>query len=187
MGVCLCLWTASASAHSPQTQPTDPNANSPAGVMYAIPLDSARQDAAPHGHTGAQGGTAGSGSGGSGASAAPAESGSSSAGSAGSTSSASVSVTAHGASSGSNRSGEPVLVPGGQPGSLIHSSDGFGSSPLVPGTPGSSTAGNLAAVQSDSGSAPTLAILLAVFVIAIGGYAGARAWRGLRQPPLSSS
>jgi hypothetical protein len=77
-------------------------------------------------------------------------------------------------------------VPGGQPGSLIHSSNGFGSSPVVPGTRGSTT-GNLAAVQSDSGSAPTVAILLAVIVMTIGGFAGARAWRGVRRPPIGSS
>ena len=36
----------------PGVQATDPSASSPAGVVYSIPLDSARQDASPHGHGG---------------------------------------------------------------------------------------------------------------------------------------
>jgi hypothetical protein len=70
----------------------------------------------------------------------------------------------------------PVLIPGGQPGSLIHSDNGFGSSSLVPGLNASSGSG-LAAVQGDAGSAPPLAALLAVVVLAIGLYAGVRARR----------
>jgi hypothetical protein len=69
----------------------------------------------------------------------------------------------------------PILVPGGQPGSLIHSSNGFGSSSSVPGLDGPPDAG-LGAVQGNAGSAPLLAILLSVIVLAIGTFAGVRAW-----------
>ena len=67
-------------------------------------------------------------------------------------------------------------MPGGQPGSLIHSSNGFGSSSDVPnlGTPASA---GLGAVQSNASSAPLLAILLAAVVLFLGGYVGVRTWR----------
>ena len=44
-------------------QATDPSAGSPAGVVYSIPLDSARQDASPHGHGGSGAGGSGGGGG----------------------------------------------------------------------------------------------------------------------------
>jgi hypothetical protein len=68
-----------------------------------------------------------------------------------------------------------MLVPGGQPGSLIHSENGFGSSSEVPGLNVKASAG-LAAVQGDGSSAPSAAILLAVVVLGIGAVAGAGAW-----------
>jgi hypothetical protein len=68
-----------------------------------------------------------------------------------------------------------MLVPGGQPGSLIHSENGFGSSSEVPGLNVKASAG-LAAVQGDGSSAPPAAILLAIVVLAIGVVAGAGAW-----------
>ena len=80
-----------------------------------------------------------------------------------------------------------MLIPGGQPGSLLHSSDGFGSSPTVPGLNASASTG-LGEVQGDASSAPTVAILLAIAVLAIGALAGAHARRGSRnQPPASHS
>ncbi len=94
------------------------------------------------------------------------------------------SVTARGGGTGS--SGEPVLVPGGQPGSLIHSSSGFGSSPTVPGLHKAADTG-FATVESDSSSAPLIAILLAAVVMTIGGYAGVRAWRTAGRRPRASS
>jgi hypothetical protein len=81
-----------------------------------------------------------------------------------------------------------VLVPGGQPGSLIHSSNGFGSSSSVPSLNAPASAG-LGAVQSNASSAPLLAILLAVVVLVLGGYVGARSWRSTHKaaPPPPSS
>jgi hypothetical protein len=70
----------------------------------------------------------------------------------------------------------PVLVPGGQPGSLVHSSNGFGSSAKVPGNSSPASAG-LGSVQNNASSAPLLAFLLAAVVLTLGGYVGLRAWR----------
>jgi hypothetical protein len=69
-----------------------------------------------------------------------------------------------------------VLVPGGQPGSLIHSANGFGSSSRIPSLDSPPSAG-LGAVQSNASSAPLLAFLLAAVVLSLGGYVGVRAWR----------
>jgi hypothetical protein len=189
--------------------------------MYAIPLDSARSDAAPHNHAGAGGaGRSGGSTGGGGSARAGGASNGSSGGSAGSTSSvgaagspsssssagsgstaggagSSGSAGSHGSSSsgptangtpgGSDQAGaaaNPVLIPGGEPGSLIHSSDGFGSSPVVPGL---STSGSDAAQYGSPGdaAAPVLALALAGLVLAVGAFAGVRSVRGpRRQPPL---
>jgi hypothetical protein len=185
--------------------------------VYSIPLDSARQDAAPHpaavAVTGG-GGSSGSGGGGSsatgGGSSATGGGGSSATGGGGSSaaggggSSAAGGGSAGGAGSSGSRgasggganqrsltssrpvrgargisrvtTGLPILVPGGQPGSLIHSADGFGASPQVPGLNAPASAG-LASVQGGAGSAPLLAILLAAVVMGIGAYAGLRAGR----------
>jgi hypothetical protein len=224
---------APAFAKTTPSQPTDPNANSPAGVVYAIPIESSRQDASPHGHTsqGAGGsggsgnsgtggsvnsgsggsgnsGTGGSGNSGSGGSAAgsgsggggstPGGSGSGGSGSAGSGSgsggsgggklgsgSSGSGSKAGGSGTGGSgshsglvghSSGSVMLVPGGQPGSLIHSENGFGSSSDVPGLNAKASAG-LAAVQGDGSSAPSAAIVLAIVVLAVGSVAGAGAWR----------
>ena len=64
------IWTTPVIASPPAKQATDPNAHSPAGVVYSIPLDTARQDAAPHhrasGNAGGASGGGGSPGGGSG-------------------------------------------------------------------------------------------------------------------------
>jgi hypothetical protein len=197
---------APASARIPAKQATDPNANSPAGVVYSIPLDSARQDAAPHIHAAAGGAANNSGSSGGptggGNSGAGAVSGSSPAGSAGASSEGASSAGQAAKSRSGNAGGAggasghahtvragtvPVLVPGGQPGSLVHSANGFGSSSSVPGLDSAPSSG-LGAVQSNASSAPLLAILLAGLVMAIGAYAGVRARRTPRDhPPASSS
>lgn len=155
-------------------QATDPSAGSPAGVVYSIPLDSARQDAAPHGHSGSHsggpgvGGSGGSGGGGS-------SSGGAASGGSGTSGGSSGSSGDSGASLVASSSSTPVLVPGGQPGSLVHSSNGFGSSSRVPSL--SSPATGLGAVQTNASSAPLLAFLLAAVVLLLGGYVGVRAWR----------
>jgi hypothetical protein len=158
--------------------------------VYSIPLDSARQDASPHVHAVAVGGgsnsdgSGGSAGGGSAGSGGPAGGAGSTAGGAGSAGGG----AGGGGNAGSKATGTvPVLVPGGQPGSLVHSSNGFGSSSSVPGLNSTPSAG-LGAVQSDASSAPTLAILLALVVLAIGAYAGTRARRAPRgTPPASTS
>jgi hypothetical protein len=166
----LLSWTASAAAQAPGPQATDPGANSPAGVVYAIPLDSARQDAAPHGHGRVLGPSNGSSSGSGGG-----YGGShSSVGSVGSGSTPTRSTSSAGGSAA--RRTPPVLVPGGQPGSLVHSANGFGSSSAVPGLNGNASSG-LGTVQGDGSSAPVLTIILAVVLLGAGGLMGARAWR----------
>jgi hypothetical protein len=135
-------------------QRTDPSASSPAGVIYQIPLDSARRDAAPvlpigSRHNGSGGGGAGGGAGSGG--------GSSRAGGGG----------------GSGQSAQ-VAEGGGTAGnpSSIHSENGFGSSSQVPGL-------SRAALQSGAGvpaahtagsTLPTylLLVLIAVAAVAAG-------------------
>lgn len=192
----LVAWATPAVAGAPSSQATDPTANSPAGVVYSIPLDSARQDAAPHGHGSAAGGVgggpggSGGGTGGSGSGAGG--SSGSSAGATGSGGSSGAGGTSAAATSGGGHSGHAhhgsvaktassggraaVLVPGGEPGSLIHSSNGFGSSSRVPGLNAPSGSG-LDSVQGNAGSAPLLAILLAFVVVSVGAFAGVRASR----------
>jgi hypothetical protein len=178
-------------------QATDPSAGTPAGVVYSIPLDSARQDASPHGHGGSSAGGGGgpsSGSGGGGGIVGGGGSGGSSGGgtggAAGGGSGSGGGGTGGGAGGSAGSSSveiaraTPVLVPGGQPGSLVNSSNGFGSSSRVPSLNAPAAAG-LGSVQSNASSAPLLAILLAALVLALGGYIGVRSWRGPRRAQLA--
>jgi hypothetical protein len=188
---CIAVGAVSADARSPRTQVTDPSADSPAGVIYSIPLDSARQDASPH-HSSSSGKSAGtSAGGGSGGGSGPGAGGSSGAGpsggsgSTGGSGAASAGSSTSGASSGSGGAaaatqskagrGSKNLVPGGQPGSLIHSANGFGSSSQVPGA-GAPLPPGLAAADTNDSSGPPLAVVLALVVLALGVYAGARSW-----------
>jgi hypothetical protein len=52
----LMLGAQTAAAAGNNAVQTDPSANSPAGVIYQIPLDNARRDAAPVLHVGSHGG-----------------------------------------------------------------------------------------------------------------------------------
>ncbi len=182
----------SANASPAASQATDPNANTPAGVIYAIPLDSARADAAPRPHihngtTGLGGSSAAPPGGGSGSAAgggaraslsaggtvhAQGKSAGGSAASPASATSSSATTTASSDSTGS----EPILVPGGTPGSLVHSANGFGSSSQVPGYDAPTSQG-LGALQSGSGSGPLLAIVLSALALLVGVFFGAQAWR----------
>ena len=184
-------------------QATDPSASSPAGVVYSIPLDSARQDASPHGHGGSggsSGGGGGIGGGGSGGSGGGTTGGGTSGGGTagggtaggGTTGGSSGGGSAGGSGSGAAGSsslyaarGAPVLVPGGQPGSLVNSANGFGSSSKVPSLNAPAAAG-LGAVQSNASSAPLLAVLLAALVLVLGGYIGVRSWRAPRRAQLAA-
>jgi hypothetical protein len=186
-------------AKAASTQATDPAANSPAGVVYAIPLDSARQDAAPHfmsrhssggsaGEGGASGGPPG---GGGGSGSAGGSAATSSSGHAGSQPAATAAGVDGGGSHADGQSTAatktaPILVPGGQPGSLVHSTNGFGSSSTVPGLNGGSSPG-LGAVQSNASDAPLLAGVLALILLSMGGYLGARAWRRTPGPGSEAS
>jgi hypothetical protein len=85
------------------------------------------------------------------------------------------------AATGSN---QPVLVPGGQPGSLVHSANGFGSSSKIPSLNSPASAG-LGSVQNNASSAPLLAILLAGVMLVLGGYVGVRTWRSPKRRPAS--
>jgi hypothetical protein len=106
-------------------QRTDPQASSPAGVIYQIPLDTGRRDAAPvlpagrrrSGSSSQGGGAAGGG---------PSGGGPSSSGSSG--------TPPNGAASGESASNTPPAG-GGTPSdpSSIHSENGFGSASAVPG------------------------------------------------------
>lgn len=158
----MLAFTAPAASARPRVYNTDPQANSPAGVVYSIPLDTARQDAAPHGHYtvgghgGGSGGAGGSGTGGSG------------------TTGGGGSATSSSATGG--HANASLLVPGGQPGSLVQSANGFGSSSQVPGYNAPVSAG-FRTLGRNSSDAPLFAILLAIVVIVLGVLAGARSWR----------
>jgi hypothetical protein len=184
MALAAFATTAAVASGPPASQATDPNANSPAGAIYSIPLDNARQDGAPHGHSSSSGGGGGTGSGssgggGGGGTGAPPSSGGTGSGGGGATGGGTASGgggSTPSSGSGSGNTSNAVLVPGGQPGSLVHSSNGFGSSSSVPGLNAPASAG-FRAVQSNASDAPMFAILLALGVIGLGAFVGARAWR----------
>jgi hypothetical protein len=67
-------------------------------------------------------------------------------------------------------------VPGGQPGSLVDSSNGFGSSSQIPGVTAAVSPG-LGSVDGNGETAPIAAFLLAALVLAVGCFLGVRASR----------
>jgi len=164
---------------------TDPRAGSPAGVIYQIPLDSGRRDAAPvlpvGSRTGGSGGGAtaaggGGSAGGSGGSGAPGPGGGSAG--AGSGSAASGGSTPGAAGQGSAAGGESASTGappgGGTPGdpSSIHSENGFGSSSQVPGvSPAAARIGaGVAAAHTAGSTLPSylLMVLIALAAVAVG-------------------
>jgi len=177
--VSLAAGVTPALARAGAVQATDPNADSPAGVVYSIPLDSARQDAAPHhaaaGVTGGGTGGTGGGSGAAGGGTGGAGGGGSAAGSSGAGSGTSATGAVSTRTASKVVGAAAVLIPGGQPGSLVHSANGFGSSSSVPGLDAPAGSG-LGAVQGNASSAPLLAILLSIVLLSIGGFVGRRAW-----------
>jgi hypothetical protein len=169
-------------------QRTDPKAGSPAGVIYQIPLDSGRRDAAPVLPVGSQGkgpgaGAAGGGSGpggGSGGGSAPsAQPASASGGGAG------------GASGGSASGGTPSRAQaaaegGGTPSnpSSIHSENGFGSSSQVPGLSKAAlrTGAGVAAASTAGSTLPTyLLIALVAAAAVVAGVLSAKSRRRRRE------
>ena len=143
-------------------QRLDPHASSPAGVIYQIPLDHARRDAAPvpvSGGHGNSGGSAGSGSGVRGAGTS-ADHG-----------------AIHGVSKGAHRvnaghteahtiKADPAYGTPTDP-SSIHSENGFGSSSQVPGvSPAALQIGAGVPAQHTSGSALPTYLLIALIAVA---------------------
>jgi hypothetical protein len=149
------------------TQRTDPQAGSPAGVIYQIPLDSGRREAAPAVAGAAAGGHGGGGSsgGGTGTPSGTATGGDPTATAAGNDSASSGSGSATHRSSGSQSDSLPG---GGTPTdpSSIHSNNGFGSSSYIPGV-------NAAAVDIGAGvpvghsAGSTVPIYLLILLIAM--------------------
>ncbi len=160
-----------------QAQRIDPKAESPAGVIYQIPLDSARRDAAPVLPTGSHGG--GSGGPGSSAGGGP---GSGTGGQAGSTGGGG-SASGSGGTGGSSRvasghsAGSGAILSasasegGGTPQdpSSIHSENGFGSS-QVPGVSQAAlrTGAGVPATQTAGSTLPTYLLIVLIALVAVG-------------------
>jgi hypothetical protein len=165
-GVALLSVLASASGSAADKQPaagrTDPHANSPAGVIYQIPLDSGRRDAAPA----APAGGTGSGGGGTPSGSTPGAA----TGSGDPTPDGGADTTP--APSAGSPAATNAVAPGGgtaEDPSSIHSENGFGSSSHVPGVsdPGVPT---LASAQvSDAGGGSSFGVY--ALLIAAGGVA----------------
>jgi hypothetical protein len=167
------------------TQRTDPTAESPAGVIYQIPLDSARRDAAPVLPTGrrddssgsAAAGSGGGGSGGSGGGGSGGGSGGAGGSGAGSSSpgggagGSSQSAGAHGGT-GATLSASSASEGGGTPQnpSSIHSENGFGSASQVPGVSQAAlrTGAGVAATRLAGSTMPTYLLIVLIVVAAIG-------------------
>jgi hypothetical protein len=159
-----------------QAVQTDPKAESPSGVIYQIPLDSARRDAAPvlpsgrrnENRTSAGAGATGGGSGGSGggASGSPGSGGGGNSGSAGS----------HGAgargalSASAGSTGDYRGAGGPQEPSSIHSENGFGSASKVPGLNQAAlrTGAGVAATSAAGSTLPTYLLIALIALAAVG-------------------
>jgi len=172
-------------------QRTDPKAESPAGVIYQIPLDSARRDAAPVLPAGRKTGGGGSGAGGVSTNAPRASSNESGERELGpgtgdyqASSGTAVASGRHGepdASSGAHSSGagvssagngnDPVANQGtAQDPSSIHSENGFGSASQVPGLSEAAlrTGAGVASTQGAGSTAPTFLFIALIAAAAIG-------------------
>lgn len=187
-----------------QQQRTDPDASSPAGVIYEIPFDTARKDAAPKesrsganrdrtkkasnnssATVGAGGPTSGSGDGGTGAGMTPA-SGATRSGAGGDTSSSGAGGGSSAGKSSSNSAATGSAPSNPNVGTSIHSENGFGSSSRVPGVAASTAHADepppsvLQADASSSSSAPGFTYGLLVIMLIVGGWIGLAAGRALR-------
>jgi hypothetical protein len=163
-----------AAAGDDAAQRTDPQAGSPAGVIYQIPLDTGRRDAAPApvlaaGGRGGGGSAPGGGSvaaGGSGGGSHP-SGGAGGAGAAGTAGSGNAQGAGDRVGAGGSTEQDP---------SSIHSENGFGSSSKVPGvSPAAALTGaGVPAAHTAGSSLPTylLLILIAATAIAVGFLAG---------------
>jgi hypothetical protein len=159
-------------------QRTDPQAGSPAGVVYQIPLDTGRRDAAPVLRGGRQRPGSSNGSGGPAGGAGPGSGGGSGSGSA--TGDGSAGGSGSGAPAGAAGSGGTAGAPaaanpgGGTPGnpSSIHSENGFGSSSQVPGVSAAAAriGAGVPAVHTAGSTLPSylLMALIGVAAVAVG-------------------
>jgi hypothetical protein len=181
----LTIGVQTAAAEDQAVQRTDPKAESPAGVIYQIPLDSARREAAPVLHSGRRddgaggpgaGGAGGSGSGSSGqAGGGVGAGGGGAGGSSGGTSGHSGGNSAALSAPASEGGGTP------QDPSSIHSENGFGSSSQVPGLSQAAlrTGAGVAATQAAGSTLPTYVLLVLIALAAVG--IGLLATRGSRR------
>lgn len=180
------------------SQRTDPTADSPAGAIYQIPLDTGRRDAAPL--PGGRGGSSGHGSGGAGAGAAVGGGfgGSGGSGGAGGTGGTGTVRSASGGSGsggagGSGGSGAPdgtggtggshvaAKLPGGAPAnnpSSIHSENGYGSSSKIPGL---DAAAPVAAEGGSGGGSMVPAFALLILVGGLAAWVGTSAARSVHR------
>jgi hypothetical protein len=171
-------------ASAVNVQRTDPQAGSPAGVIYQIPLDSGRRDAAPVLQGGRQRSgssvgapTGGPGTGGPGAGGSAGGEGSGGGSSSGPAGAGGQSGTASG--NGTSASATETSSGGGPPGggtpsdpSSIHSENGFGSASQVPGvSPAAARIGaGVPAAHAAGSSLPSylLMALIGVAAVAVG-------------------
>jgi hypothetical protein len=174
-------------AEAQTAQRTDPKAESPAGVIYQIPLDSARRDAAPvlpsgrreDGASGPGNGGAGGSGGGSGG-----QAGSPGTGGSGSASSSGTGGSPGGAHGGGNAALSASASEGGgtpQDPSSIHSENGFGSSSQVPGVSQAAlrTGAGVPATQTAGSTLPIYLLVALIALVAVG--MGVLATRGSRR------
>ncbi len=179
----MTIGVQTAMAEARAVQRTDPKAESPAGVIYQIPLDSARRDAAPVLPTGKRedgtgGGAGGSGGGSGGQAGSPGASGGG--GANGSGGGASGGAGGSSAGTGGQRGGNGAALSasgsasegGGTPQdpSSIHSENGFGSSSQVPGVSQAAlrTGAGVAAAQAAGSTLPTYLLIVLIALAAIG-------------------
>jgi hypothetical protein len=191
----MTIGVQTAMAEAQAVQRTDPKAESPAGVIYQIPLDSARRDAAPVLPTGKRddgAGSAGGGAGGSGGGSGGQAGSPGAGGGGGSVGSGGGSVSSGGSSVGSGGAGGSSGGMGGRGGgnsavlsasasasegggtpqdpSSIHSENGFGSSSQVPGVSQAAlrTGAGVAAAQAAGSTLPIYLLILLIALAAIG-------------------
>ena len=171
LALLVCAQNAAAAGRAIM-QRTDPQASSPAGVIYQIPLDTGRRDAAPvlpagrrrSGSSSQGGGATGGGPGGGGPSRGGPGGGSPSGG--GPSGGAGQSGPANG-----ERASSEVPAGGGTPSdpSSIHSENGFGSSSAVPGvSPAAMRIGaGVPAAHTAGSTFPSYLLMLLIGVAAI--------------------
>jgi hypothetical protein len=165
VALALTIGLQTPTAEAQAAQRTDPKAESPAGVIYQIPLDSARRDAAPVLPTGRRdGGAGGPGSSPGGPSGHSGSTGGGQSGSAtgGADGASGVALSASGSAGASE--GTP------QDPSSIHSENGFGSSSQVPGVSQAAlrTGAGVTATQAAGSIMPTYLLIGLIALAATG-------------------